>query len=91
LVSVAVKITRVMKTHMTTALEVPNMTKGLYYITSGEAFEVRANSEDEALAIFHVSQGHMDIDDYPQFDITEADLDTVEHIEANTTAEFVLE
>ena len=67
------------------------MTKGLYYITSGEAFEVRANSEEEALAIFHVSQGHMDIDDYPQFDITEADLDTVEHIEANTTAEFVLE
>ena len=67
------------------------MTKGLYYITSGEAFEVRANSEDEALAIFYVSQGHMDIDDYPEFDITEADLDTVEHIEANTTAEFVLE
>lgn len=67
------------------------MTKGLYYITSGEAFEVRANSEDEALAIFHVSQGNMDIDDYPEFDITEDDLATVEHIEANTTAEFVLE
>ena len=67
------------------------MSKGLWYITSGEAFEVRANSEDEALAIFHVSQGHMDVDDYPEFDITDADLDTVEHIEANTTAEFVLE
>ena len=67
------------------------MSKGLWQITSGESFEVRANSEDEALAIFYVSQGHMDIDDYPEFDITEADLDTVEHIEANTTAEFVLE
>jgi hypothetical protein len=76
---------------ITIALEVTNMTKGLYYITSGEAFEVRANSEDEALAIFYVSQGHMDIDDYPNFDITQADLDSVEHIEASTVAEFVLE
>jgi len=67
------------------------MSKGLWYITSGEAFEVRANSEDEALAIFHVSQGHMDIDDYPEFDITEADLDSVEHIEASTVAEPILE
>ena len=56
------------------------MTKGLYEITTGEAFEVRANSEDEALAIFHVSQGHMDIDDYPQFNITQEDLDSVEYI-----------
>jgi hypothetical protein len=74
-----------------TALEVLNMTKGLYEITTGEAFEVRANSEDEALAIFHVSQGHMDIDDYPQFNITQEDLDSVEYMEANTVAEFILE
>ena len=67
------------------------MTKGLYQITSGEAFEVRANSEDEALAIFYVSQGHMDIDDYPNFDITEEDLDSVIHLEADTVAEFILE
>ena len=67
------------------------MTKGLWQITSGESFEVRANSEDEALAIFYVSQGHMDIDDYPQFDITEDDLETVEHIEASTIAEHVME
>lgn len=67
------------------------MTKGLWQITSGESFEVRANSEDEALAIFHVSQGHMDIDDYPQFDITEDDLNAVEHLEADTIAEFILE
>ena len=67
------------------------MTKGLWQITSGESFEVRANSEDEALAIFHISQGHMDIDDYPQFDITEEDLNAVEHIEASTIAEHILE
>jgi hypothetical protein len=73
------------------ALEVTKMTKGLYQITSGEAFEVRANSEDEALAIFYVSQGHMDIDDYPNFDITEEDLDSVIHLEADTVAEFILE
>ncbi len=67
------------------------MSKGLYEITSGEAFEVRANSEDEALAIFHVSQGHMDIADYPQFNITEEDLGNVIYLEANTVAEFILE
>ena len=67
------------------------MTKGLWQITSGESFEVRANSEDEALAIFHISQGHMDIDDYPEFDITEDDLNAVEHIEASTIAEHILE
>jgi hypothetical protein len=76
---------------ITIALEVTKMTKGLYQITSGEAFEVRANSEDEALAIFYVSQGHMDIDDYPNFDITEEDLDSVIHLEADTVAEFILE
>jgi hypothetical protein len=73
------------------ALEVTKMTKGLYEITTGEAFEVRANSEDEALAIFYVSQGHMDIEDYPQFNITQDDLDSVEYTEANTIAEFILE
>ena len=67
------------------------MSKGLWQITSGESFEVRANSEDEALAIFHVSQGYMDIDDYPEFDITEDDLNAVEHIEASTIAEHILE
>ena len=65
------------------------MSKGLWQITSGESYEVRANSEDEALAIFYVSQGHMDIDDYPEFEITEDDLATVEHLEASTIAEHV--
>jgi hypothetical protein len=76
---------------ITIALEVTKMTKGLYEITTGEAFEVRANSEDEALAIFHVSQGQMDIEDYPQFNITQDDLDSVMYVEANTVAEHILE
>jgi hypothetical protein len=65
------------------------MSKGLWSITTGESYDVRANSEDEALAIFYVSQGHMDIEDYPEFDITQEDLDTVEYSEANTIAEHI--
>jgi hypothetical protein len=61
-----------------------------YFINSGESFSVQADSEDEALAIFHVSQGHEDADYYyPTFDITEAKLETVEYQEANTVVEFV--
>lgn len=61
-----------------------------YFINSGESFSVQADSEDEALAIFHVSQGNEDADYYyPTFDITEAKLETVEYQEANTVVEFV--
>ena len=67
------------------------MTKGLWQVTSGESYSVRANSEDEALAIFYVSQGHMSLDDYPNFDITEEDLDSVEYDGADTIAEHILE
>ena len=62
-----------------------------YFINSGESYSVEADSEDEALAIFHVSQGHEDADYYPEFDITEEDLNAVEHIEASTIAEHILE
>jgi len=67
------------------------MSKGLWTILTGESYDVRANSEDEALAIFHVSQGHMDIEDYPEFTITQEDLDSVEYTEANTIAEHITE
>ena len=60
-----------------------------YHITSGNTYYVQADSEDEALAIFHVSQGHEDADYYPEFDISEEKLDTVEYQEANTVVEFV--
>lgn len=65
------------------------MAKGLWEITTGEMFEVRANSEEEALAIFYISQGHMSKEDYPEFDITDEDLNEVNYIEANTVAEHV--
>lgn len=67
------------------------MSKGLWEITSGECYEVRANSEEEALAIFFVSQGFSDASEYPHFDITEEDLASVEYTEANTVAEHILE
>ena len=57
-----------------------------YWVTSGECYEVEASSEEEALAIFHVSRGNEDADYYPEFDITQEKLDTVEYIEADTTA-----
>jgi hypothetical protein len=65
------------------------MSKGTWEITSGHCYEVRANSEEEALAIFYVSQGHMDVEDYPQFNITEEDLNDVNYLEANTVAEHI--
>lgn len=67
------------------------MSKGLWQVTSGDSVYVRANSEDEALAIYYVSQGYMDRDDYPNFDITDDDLANVEESETITIAEFINE
>ena len=67
------------------------MSKGLWEITSGECYEVRANSEEEALAIFYISQGFSDASEYPQFEITDEDIDNVNYVEANTVAEHILE
>lgn len=60
-----------------------------YFILSGESYQVQADSEDEALAIFHVSQGHEDADYWPEFDITQEKLDMVEYYEADTSVQFV--
>ena len=67
------------------------MSKGLWEIVSGESFFVRADSEDEALALFFVSQGHMEKADYPEFDIRSEELDTVEYNGADTIATYVHE
>ena len=70
------------------------MTKGLWVITSGESYDVRANSEEEALAKFYVSQGHMSPEDYPQFKFEfefEGYLSDVEYNGADTIAEFITE
>lgn len=60
-----------------------------YFITSGNTYSVQADSKEEALAIFHVSQGNEDADYWPEFDITEEKLDSVEYQEADTVVEFV--
>jgi hypothetical protein len=65
------------------------MSKGLWSITTGESYDVRANSEDEAMAIFFVAQGYADKDDYPDFHITDEDIDSVQYTEANTVAEHI--
>lgn len=67
------------------------MSKGLWSITTGECYDVRANSEDEAMAIFFVSQGFAEREDYPEFNITQEDINSVEYVEANTVAEHVLD
>lgn len=64
--------------------------QGLWQITTGESFFVRANSEDEALAKFYVSQGHEDESEYPEFDFSTLD-DDVEEGEADTIAEPIAE
>jgi hypothetical protein len=63
------------------------MSKGLYQIVSGETYEVRANSEEEALAVFFVSQGFANKEDYPDFPITQEDIDSVEYMYVDTIAE----
>jgi len=60
-----------------------------YFITSGNTYSVQADSEDEALAIFHVSQGNEVAEFWPEFDITQEKLDMVEYQEADTVVEFV--
>jgi hypothetical protein len=59
-----------------------------FRVLSGEAFQIEARSEEEALAKFYVAQGHMDEDDYEGkgFDFTDLDAD-VEFLEVDTIAE----
>ncbi len=52
----------------------------IYTVLSGESYTVIANSEDEALAKFFVSQGHMDESEYEGegFDFSNLDEDVEE-------------
>jgi hypothetical protein len=61
------------------------MEKQPYTVLSGESFTVYANSPEEALAKFHVSQGHIDGADYAResFDFSDLDND-VEQSETMT-------
>ena len=61
---------------------------GLYQVTSGESFYVKATSSEEAEAKYYVSQGYMSAEDYPQFDFSTVD-DDVEEGETDTIVEPV--
>lgn len=56
------------------------MEKKPYTVLSGESFTVYANSPEEALAKFYVSQGHIDGADYARegFDFSDLDNDVEE-------------
>lgn len=62
-----------------------------YAVVSGEEYYVTADSAEEAEAIYMVALGHMDAEDYPQFDITPDKIADVEYIETNTIVEPVLD
>lgn len=73
------------------------MAKGLYQVTSGDSYYVRADCEEVAELIYHAAMGNMDLDDAKQaaanlgFEITSEDFDSVDFIEASTIVEPVTE
>ena len=63
---------------------------GLFRIVSGEAFEVRASSEEEALAKFYVAQGFEDTDEYEGLGYSFDSLDDdVSYLETDTVADRI--
>ena len=61
--------------------------KKTYRITTGDAFELEATSQEEAEALFFISQGYMSASDYPDYHFTPEELDSVKFIEADTIVE----
>ena len=61
---------------------------GTYFIVSGESYYVRANSEEEAEAVFNVGMGYLDESNYPEFDIADS-FERIEYGEAYTTVEAI--
>jgi hypothetical protein len=64
------------------------MENQIYTVLTGESFTVYANSPEEALAKFYVSQGHVDESDYDGegFDFSDLDNDVEE---SETTTEII--
>jgi len=63
---------------------------GLYAVTSGEQYYVKANSKEEAEAKYYVSTGYASPEDYPHFDLSNVDED-VEYGETETIVESILD
>jgi len=60
--------------------------KGTYFVVTGESYYVKANSEDEAEAVFNVGMGYMDESNYPDFDTADA-FSRIEYADTYTTYE----
>jgi hypothetical protein len=61
---------------------------GLYQVTSGESYYVRANSAEEAEAKYYVYLSYDSADQYPDFDMSNLDED-IEEGETDTIVEPV--
>jgi hypothetical protein len=60
--------------------------KGPYFVVTGEAYYVKADSEEEAEAIFNVGMGYLDEASYPEFDTADA-FNRIEYADTYTTYE----
>jgi hypothetical protein len=58
--------------------------KGTYFVVTGEAYYVKADSEEEAEAIFNVGMGYLSESHYPNFDTADA-FDRIEYADTYTT------
>ena len=61
---------------------------GLYAITSGETYYVKADSREEAEAKYCVALGYYPPEQYPDFDLSTVDED-VEEGETDTIIEYI--
>jgi hypothetical protein len=58
--------------------------KGTYFVVTGEAYYVKADSEEEAEAIFNVGMGYLSEAHYPNFDTADA-FNRIEYADTYTT------
>jgi hypothetical protein len=63
---------------------------GLYEIINGTTYLVKANSADEAEAIWNVGMGYLDESNYPEFDIdAETAFELIEEGECDTVVSHI--
>jgi len=63
---------------------------GLYAVTSGEQYYIKANSKEEAEAKYYVFMDFDSADQYHQFDLSHLDED-IEYGETETVIEPILD
>lgn len=63
---------------------------GLYEIINGTTYLVKANSAEEAEAIWNVGMGYLDESNYPQFDLDAIEaMDLIEEGECDTVVTHI--